>query len=321
MSCVVCLADDAVYTIVPCGHVCLCRACGPHFPEEHAACPLCRGRVERTMRVFLTSQPQPQPLPLHPPEVQESGDDEALAVATNSRLVLAIEDVVDLKDQMFKEMERIERRMHSQPDLPRLALGEALRLLGVSVPQHVLLLRAQGRDVEYAETVLAEADRVWRRTAFLLHPDKAKAEPFWQMNDRLARLEAAFKFWGNLHDTVQARLSSFMTSRVNNANMFYYLDDYDDAFVMCVSLTWDAPSSDDLDVLVRFDDGVDRFDDGVEMELQVPFGTNSVTFAETSQPCMFRETFAGFRLTHANVYGKFQASSLHEAPDSSRGSY
>ena len=104
-----------------------------------------------------------------------------------------------------------------------------------------------------------------------------------------------------------------MTSRVTNANMFYYLADDDDAFVMCVSLTWDAPISDDLDVIVRFDERIQQFDDVVlEMEIQVPYGTNSVTFSETSQPCMFLETFAGFRLTHANVYGKFKAS--YEAP-------
>jgi len=249
------------------------------------------------MRVFLTSQPQPLPLPL-PPPVQERSDDEALAVETSSRLLLAIQDVVDVKDQMLEEMERIEEMMPSQQELTRLTLSDMLDLLGVAVPPDVQRLRRQGRNAEYADSVLAEANRLWRRTASLLHPDKAKAEPFWFQHDRLARLEAAFKLWGNLHASVQARLYSFMTETVSDPYLFYYLDDDldDDSFVMCASLNWGAPSS-DLDTYIRFDDK------GCKMELEVPYGTNSVTFAESSQPNMFLESFSGFRLTYVHGHG------------------
>lgn len=45
--CCVCMTGRATVAIVPCGHLCLCQACGPF-----AQCPICRGRVERTQTIF-----------------------------------------------------------------------------------------------------------------------------------------------------------------------------------------------------------------------------------------------------------------------------
>lgn len=50
--CVVCLDADATMAIVPCGHRSYCEACAAQARSATRVCPVCRQRVERTMRVF-----------------------------------------------------------------------------------------------------------------------------------------------------------------------------------------------------------------------------------------------------------------------------
>ena len=54
--CVVCLDAPPALACVPCGHVCLCDACGQALAARAAArfkCPVCRLKVQCTMRVYL----------------------------------------------------------------------------------------------------------------------------------------------------------------------------------------------------------------------------------------------------------------------------
>ncbi|CAE8658067.1 unnamed protein product, partial [Polarella glacialis] len=49
-DCAVCMAMPASHLVVPCGHQCLCGMCA----SKIKACPVCRGRVQQTIRVFAS---------------------------------------------------------------------------------------------------------------------------------------------------------------------------------------------------------------------------------------------------------------------------
>lgn len=47
--CVTCLSADANIAFIPCGHVCTCRQCLPHFNNK---CPVCRRSFTSSIRVY-----------------------------------------------------------------------------------------------------------------------------------------------------------------------------------------------------------------------------------------------------------------------------
>jgi hypothetical protein len=52
--CVVCMDAPKQYAIMPCRHVCACEACAQRLLDEGTpCCPVCRGPLEDTMRVFF----------------------------------------------------------------------------------------------------------------------------------------------------------------------------------------------------------------------------------------------------------------------------
>jgi hypothetical protein len=52
LTCVVCFHGASEYAIVPCGHRCLCETCSTKFKSDDAKCPVCRGAVMMSMRIF-----------------------------------------------------------------------------------------------------------------------------------------------------------------------------------------------------------------------------------------------------------------------------
>jgi len=50
--CVVCLDRVASHSFVPCGHRCVCEACGHQLMEASSLCPTCREKAVMVMRVF-----------------------------------------------------------------------------------------------------------------------------------------------------------------------------------------------------------------------------------------------------------------------------
>lgn len=53
-ECTICLSDTASNAVVPCGHVCLCDSCADGFRARNvSACPYCRNKVEKIIKVFL----------------------------------------------------------------------------------------------------------------------------------------------------------------------------------------------------------------------------------------------------------------------------
>jgi hypothetical protein len=49
-ECVVCWERQAIFAVVPCGHVCLCSECLSH--QDY--CPMCRAQVSSTLRVYFS---------------------------------------------------------------------------------------------------------------------------------------------------------------------------------------------------------------------------------------------------------------------------
>ena len=47
-ECVVCLENEAVMALMPCGHRCACEACAPNLRN----CPMCRQPVRESMRIY-----------------------------------------------------------------------------------------------------------------------------------------------------------------------------------------------------------------------------------------------------------------------------
>jgi hypothetical protein len=54
-QCVVCFDAPKEYAIVPCGHVCVCESCAEQLTKTRTPmCPMCRGPIRETMKVFCT---------------------------------------------------------------------------------------------------------------------------------------------------------------------------------------------------------------------------------------------------------------------------
>jgi len=47
-QCVVCLDAPASHALLPCGHRCVCAGCA----ETMSTCPICRGGVQGSVRIF-----------------------------------------------------------------------------------------------------------------------------------------------------------------------------------------------------------------------------------------------------------------------------
>jgi hypothetical protein len=53
--CVVCFDAPKEYAIVPCGHQCVCGACVEQLTKTRTpTCPVCRERIQQTMKVFCS---------------------------------------------------------------------------------------------------------------------------------------------------------------------------------------------------------------------------------------------------------------------------
>jgi hypothetical protein len=48
-ECVVCMAKPPSHVLIPCGHLCMCLHCSVALQQ----CPICRVRVQSTMRVYF----------------------------------------------------------------------------------------------------------------------------------------------------------------------------------------------------------------------------------------------------------------------------
>jgi hypothetical protein len=53
--CVVCFDAPKEYIIVPCGHICVCARCAEQLTKTRTPmCPVCRGPIRETMKVFCS---------------------------------------------------------------------------------------------------------------------------------------------------------------------------------------------------------------------------------------------------------------------------
>lgn len=53
LFCVVCQERDKCILILPCKHLCLCNECNRMLKTYNRVCPICRTKVQNTMKVFL----------------------------------------------------------------------------------------------------------------------------------------------------------------------------------------------------------------------------------------------------------------------------
>jgi hypothetical protein len=53
-QCACCLEREVECAMVPCGHMCVCRECAPHFGSDRESrdCPMCRARIEQVLRLY-----------------------------------------------------------------------------------------------------------------------------------------------------------------------------------------------------------------------------------------------------------------------------
>ena len=71
-ACVICLSAPSSHAMVPCGHLCMCVACSEQ--GAFAQCPICRGRVESTLKIHNSGQ-------AHDPDDAQEEDDMLVAIA------------------------------------------------------------------------------------------------------------------------------------------------------------------------------------------------------------------------------------------------
>lgn len=51
-ACVICRGSKATIAIVPCGHLCMCQDCATELATREETCPLCRGQVTGTLKIY-----------------------------------------------------------------------------------------------------------------------------------------------------------------------------------------------------------------------------------------------------------------------------
>jgi len=55
--CSVCMDNPIEMAVIPCGHTCLCHGCSEDYKNNprnlSSGCPLCRGKIERFLRIYL----------------------------------------------------------------------------------------------------------------------------------------------------------------------------------------------------------------------------------------------------------------------------
>ena len=56
--CVICHDREAEHAVIPCGHLCLCSDCSTDYRSlgVSQSCPLCRGTVQGTLKIYLSSR-------------------------------------------------------------------------------------------------------------------------------------------------------------------------------------------------------------------------------------------------------------------------
>jgi len=55
-GCVICLGEHAAtHAVVPCGHLAFCGTCAQHPTAKNGRCPVCRGPIADTVRIYLPS--------------------------------------------------------------------------------------------------------------------------------------------------------------------------------------------------------------------------------------------------------------------------
>lgn len=53
VECIVCFDAERTHALVPCGHLCVCKACVELILEQRGTCPLCRKVCAMAMRVYI----------------------------------------------------------------------------------------------------------------------------------------------------------------------------------------------------------------------------------------------------------------------------
>jgi len=52
--CIICMEEKKSHVFVPCGHVCVCDACSLRTIQRNDGCPVCRGNVTHSMRLYFS---------------------------------------------------------------------------------------------------------------------------------------------------------------------------------------------------------------------------------------------------------------------------
>ena len=50
--CVVCLENKKTHAFNPCGHMCVCETCADKIIQGNAKCPMCRGDITSSLKIF-----------------------------------------------------------------------------------------------------------------------------------------------------------------------------------------------------------------------------------------------------------------------------
>ncbi|KAG5183814.1 hypothetical protein JKP88DRAFT_238256 [Tribonema minus] len=72
-DCVICLTEEKAFMLLPCRHLCVCKACFRHIDK----CPVCRSAFDN----YLQVDPAPPPPPPLPPAAAAAASTAASAVS------------------------------------------------------------------------------------------------------------------------------------------------------------------------------------------------------------------------------------------------
>ena len=51
-TCVVCFSEPRTHAFIPCGHKCICEACGKKVMKKDQLCPMCRDPASQIFKIF-----------------------------------------------------------------------------------------------------------------------------------------------------------------------------------------------------------------------------------------------------------------------------
>ena len=290
------MVNAAEVCIVPCGHVPYCVSC--KNAASATSCPICRQPVGQMVRLFFSGERIPKVTVIEAPP-EPSVMPEAEAQMAPADVIFALKDVAEADVRKFLEVQTIETWTADSVD--DLDIGDAMNILGMYTTPEMDELLKKDNEKAYVIALRQQCQQLWRCLALRLHSDRANGE-FWS-EDKLDRLNKAFKFANNVQEKIMLHFATYLVPQPDKLSISYQLVKTVAEWDMAIIVSWKRAA---LDTCIAFYDEDDKYkvlvENGSEDEA-IQEQRFSIFYKE--HPYCFDPAFTEFMVFHKATFGEF----------------